>query len=564
MARSNYWTRKLERRRFLAGSAAGSVGVAGLLLTGCGGDDEEEGGGVTPGGQAPLTPISQSPTPSDNVPKDGVLKSRQTGPFASINPYKGLDSGLLWGFTIFDHLFYTPFDTGIRENFLATKIEQPDPLTINIGIGEGTFHNKPPANGRAIKAGDIKASLESAAKQTKISNSSWWTAVLDSVQTIDDKNITVKLKAVDAWTFSSTNFGSPIASSIIPQELAANPDLMDNNLCGSGRFQFVSHENGTNFKIERNPNWRIKGEPFLAGIQYKLIQEQALALTAFSSQEIDSVIPNNKLERDQLIGRHGANIDAETDISRSVWMVQARGDGQWKNPIVQKAIDMALDRKEFITLMNFGDGVLSGPVPPPFASQALTDAEVKANYDNFKPGEAKAILAATGFDLNIEYELKFYTPGERPAQFAQIVQSQLQKNLGMKIKLVGEDFANWLANSLYGSKYTGFITNPTLAYDDPSSYIGVYGKTIGGRPNWAGFVDDELDRLVTQQKTILDDRERNRAVHDIQLKALEKGAPFHPVFAAVTGTTYWNHVKGRIKGRGSYGLFNGRVYIEKK
>lgn len=549
----------------MAASGTAGIGVAGLVMAGCGDDDDDNGqsnGGQTPG--ATSSPAA-SPSGEAQVPdskKNGTLLSRQNNAYASINPYKGLDSGLLWGFTIFDHLFYTPYDTGKRELFLATKIETPDNLTINATIGEATFHNKAPINGRAVKATDIAASLASAAKQTKISNSSWWTQIMESVTATDDKNITVKLKAPDAWTFTSTNFGSPIASSILPEEFAKEPDKMDNELIGSGRYEFVSHQNGANFKIQRFNNWRIKGEPWLAGIQYKLIQEQALALTAFSAQEIYSVLPGNKLERDQLVQKHGKDIDVETDVSRAVWTLVHRGDGQWKNPKVMQAISKALDRKEFIQLMNLGDGELSGPVPPPFKSQALTDKEIGDTWGKQDVADAKALLSASGFDTSKEYNLKYYTPGERPAQFAQIVQQQLDKNLGIKIKLVGEDFGNWLAQSLYGSGFD-FITFPSLAYDDPSSYVGAYGKQIGGRPNWAGFVDEDLDADLQKQKATFDDEARNKLVHDIQLKAWERGAPYIPVFVPVSNTVTWGFVKGRIIGRGSYGLFNGRVYIDK-
>ena len=176
-----------------------------------------------PAGSATVVSVNATSGPeAANIPKDGILKLQQTAPFASINPYKGLDSGLTWGFLIYDHLWYTPLDTGIRENFLASSIEQPDPLHINVKLQDAVFQNKAPANGRAIKASDVKASLESAAKQTAISNSSWWTDTLDHIEAPDDHTVSFILKQVDAWTFSSTNGGSPIATSIMPEEIANN------------------------------------------------------------------------------------------------------------------------------------------------------------------------------------------------------------------------------------------------------------------------------------------------------------------------------------------------------
>lgn len=584
MERENYWTRRIARRRMLGGSVAAGAGITGWVLAGCGDDDSTKSTPTSSGGNGTSTagtPAAGSPTaakaagtpasvnaPSGpeaaNIPKDGTLRLRQLAPWASLNPYKGLDSGLTFGFTVFDHLWYTPLDTGIRENFLATTIEQPDPLHINVKIGPSVFHNKAPINGRAVKASDVKASFESAAKQTAISNSSWWTQSLDHVEAIDDTTLTIVMKQVDAWTFSSTNAGSPLAGSIIPEEIAKNVPFMDTNIIGSGRYEFVSSQNGTNLQLKRFDNWRLKPQPYTAGLQYKLIQEQAQALAAFQAKEIDQLLVNNKQEKDQLVAAAGSkNVTVDSETSRAVWLLEARGDGQWKDPRVSQAISLGLDRKEFIDLMAFGEGKLSGPVPPAFTSQAMTEKEIGDTYGKFDVADAKAKLAAAGFDTSKEYQLKYIIPGDNYAQFAQILQSQLQKNLGIKTKLVGEDFGKWLAQSLYGSQFDGFISYPTLAYDDPSSYIGAYGKKIGGRPNWSGFLDDELDDLLTKQKGTLADADRNKQVHDIQMKAWEKGAPFIPVFVPISNTVTWNYYKNRIVGRGSYGLFNGQYYIDK-
>ena len=549
----------------MAGSATTAIGASAWALAGCGDDDDEGSPAATPT-QAGVRPGTQTPpTPTvagEVIKKDGVYKARQGNIFATINPYGGLDSGLLWGFTIFDHLWYTPLDTGIRENFLATSIEQQDGTHFTVVIGEGKFHNKAPANGRTVTAQDVKASFETAAQQPRISNSSWWTQILDTIDTPDEKTLNFNLKAVDAWTFSSTNAGSPIASSILPEQIAADPSFMDRDLVGSGRFEFVSHENGTNFKLKRHENWRVEGEPYLAGQDFVLIQEQAQALAAFSAQQIYSNGLNNKLEREDIVRRHGNDIVIDTEDNRAVWLLQPRGDGQWADPRVIQAISMAVDRDELIELMNFGEGKVSGPVPPAFG-EALPPEELAETWGKTDVAAAKALIGQTAFDLSTEYTIKYPALGDRYQQFSTIVAAQLEKNLGMKIRVVAEDFGTWLGQSLYGSAYDGFVAYPTLAYDDPSSYIGVYSKLNGGRPNWAGYVNDEMDAAVTAQKQILDDGLRREAVRELQRTAWKNGAPYIPTFIAISSSASWGFVKGQVTGRGSYGLFNGKVWIDK-
>lgn len=573
MDRTNYWTRRLQRRRLLTGTAATGAGLVALALTGCGDDDDDGNGNggtatatATSSGVKPGTQTAPTPTVAGEVIKrDGIYQYRQTAPFANISPYNGLDSGLAWGLTlpVYDHLWYTPLDTGVRENFLATNIEQQDPLHFTVTIGEATFHNKPPVSGRAVTAEDVVASFTAASKATKISNSSWWTTVFDHAEAPDNKTVNFVLKAVDAWTFSSTNGGSPLGGSILPKEHAEDPSLMEKDLIGSGLFEFVSHENGANFVLKRFENYRVKDRPNLAGINAKLIQEQAQAIAAFKSGQIDGVIPNNKLETDSLKQEMGDKVVIDSELSRAIWLVQPRGDGPWADPKVSQAISLALDKKEMIELMGLGEGQESGPVPPTFTSYALTESQIAETYGKTDIAQAKQLIGATAIDLTKEYDLKFIVPGEPYQQFAQIVQSQLQANLGFKIKLVGEDFGKWLGQSLYGSDYSGFITYPTLSYDDPSSYIGSYATSIGGRPNWALWKNEELDAIVTKQKATLEDAGREALIKELQTKAWDAGAPFIPTFVRVTSTAYRDYVKGRVVGRGSYGYLVGSTYIDK-
>ncbi|GBD24607.1 Heme-binding protein A [bacterium HR29] len=554
---------RASRRRFLAGAGAAGLGAGGLLLAGCGDDEAPVATSTAPeGGASP----GSSPTvpPEADIPKDGILRLRQTAPWSSINPWKGLDSGLTWGFYVFDHLFYTPLDTLKPELFLATSLEQPEPTRIIFKLGEGYFHDKPPVNGCRVTARDVKASYETSIKQPGVSTTTFMTQVFAGIEVPDDETVIVKLNAPDARAFTSTALGGVITSSIIPEEICAQPEFMDRDIIGSGRFVFEGHEGGTNFRLRRFEKWRIPGEPWLAGMRWFLIQEQAQALAAFSAQDIDTVGLANVLERDQLVQRHGKDIEIDSDISRSVWVVLTRADGRWADPRVRRAVNLAIDRDEIIEIMTFGEGLKSGIMPPAFASVSLSEQELAETLWKFDPTQAKQLLAQAGFDTSQPIEIKVAALGDNYSKFAQAIAAQLEKNLGVKTNIVTEDFGTWLQKSLYGSEYKDLIVFPTLAYDEPSQYLRPYEKEIGGRPNWARFFDDELNQMIAKSRTIMDEEERFEALKEIQRKAIEKVAPAFPIYVPRTFAAYWYWVKGRVTGRGSFGLFNGRLYIDKR
>lgn len=179
MAGTNYWTRysnqRLTRRRVLGSGAVAGAGAAGLALVGCGDNDtaaDAPSATATTGAQQPTavpgeptatsTPVPTPTTPPpEKIRKEGVLELRHSTIYASINPYKGLDSGALWGFTIFDHLFGVPLDTLEPELMLGVNLEQPNPQTIIVTVGEAFFHDKAPADGRRILAGRYQSQLRS-------------------------------------------------------------------------------------------------------------------------------------------------------------------------------------------------------------------------------------------------------------------------------------------------------------------------------------------------------------------------------------------------------------------
>src|SRR3990172_1422826 len=104
---------RLSRRRLLRGAAGATLGAAGVALVGCAG----EGGRGQPSRTG--TPVAEgTPRPG------GTLRLRQDLVFPNLSPLEpglaNVAQGLFTGFTVFDHLWYVPTDTGGGVPLLAT------------------------------------------------------------------------------------------------------------------------------------------------------------------------------------------------------------------------------------------------------------------------------------------------------------------------------------------------------------------------------------------------------------------------------------------------------------
>ena len=568
-----YWTsQRVSRRKVLAGAAVGGAAVGAAAIVGCGGSSSK--GGTTPG--APTvsgTPKSKvTDGTQDGTPKPGgILNVRQGGPLPSMKVFGpsilALAQGLYLGFTTYDHMWYTPTDTGVRELFLATQVEQPDPLTVIATIGDATFHDKAPVSGRKVTAEDIVESFKRFRDEIGIGYD-WLHNVMDDITFTGDKTVTIKQKFPWAWVFTSSNAGSPITSSILPKEILHNDDILTKDAIGSGQWVLASHDNGANIKLAKFKNFRtfagtksIAGQPYLDGIQNKLITDDVAALAAFKAGDIDVYGFTNKTEADDMLKEFGNKIVVGSDLGRDYTTLMLKYEPPFLDQRVRQAFNLLIDRDEAIQLLAEGSGVKAGPIPPAHVLYALpeTDPELK-EYFRHDIADAKKLLEAASFDFNAELVLKHSV---RPvdANLAQVLQAQLKRG-GVNVKLLPEDLVKWFSQSLGTGNFhmTCFLHLP---YEDPDLPLRFYLGAEGDRKNFMDYKDPEVDTAVLAAAQELDEKARIEKVKAAQKVIMKKYSPMLNIFSEIGYGGRYSYVKGSISGRGSYGLFNRTSWLDK-
>ena len=576
MARTydRFLRQRLSRRRLLAGASGTALGAAALAACGGGGSSES----VTSGTPAPSGTATPAP---EVITKDGVLHGSHTTVLPSLNVFgaAALGSALTFGFSVFDHLWYVPLDTQEVELFLATNIENPDEmgLEIIVSMQEAFFHDKPPVNGRQVLASDVKASYDAFAADTLAPGHGWFNDFMESVEAPDDLTVIIRQKRPYAWVFHSAGAGSPAWSSILPEETlpTINPDGtlgdgtydLSKDLIGSGRLKIVENRSGEFFRLERHDKWRVEGEPFLAAVESSLITEPALRQAAFRARDLDSVPFSNKLESDQMVDQLGDDIYITSDLSRSYHTIQlSLKDTPFDNINVRKAVRLAINRQDLILGVSAGDpegGVFSGPVPPTQSAFAVSEEEEYFRHD---PAEARALLEEAAFPFDREFTLK-YPSSETQEKRATLLKEQFGA-VGIKVRIEGEDLlTKWLPQTLQTGAFE--MTSYTqLPYDDPTFPLVFYTthSALGaeeprGRNNM-DFYDEEITAAADAVDAELNVEARNELVKDAVRLIMAKEAPMINLYSSVTYTARWNWYKGLVIGRGSYGGFNGRSWID--
>ena len=559
-----YLRQRITRRRMLQASGATAAGAGAIALAGYGGDgrNADAAGRAVAGGEVTL---------------DGVLHTAHGQVLRDMNLFGGaaLAPNLAFGFTIFDHLFYVPLDTQVVQLMLATTVEQVDPegLEYRITIGESFFHDVPPVNGRPVLASDIKASYEAYAADNLAPGLGWHHDILESIEAPDDHTLIIKQNQPYAWFFHPGGAGNVASSNILPVETLDDSFDLSRQLIGSGRQMLTENRAGEFLRFQRHPNWRVAGEPFLAGITSSLIGELVQAQATFRAGNIDIVGLANRLEADDLASRMGDAVIITEGLSRSyhTLMLQLDRVPAFQDPRNRRAINKAINREQLIQGVEFNadGGAPAGPIPPAQAAYALSDDEME-EYFRHDPDEARALFQETDFDLDRTYNLVFATDGSGAQQRrAQLLKGQFEA-VGMRVTLEEQDLlTQWLPRTLPNGDFD--MTSYTqLPYDDPHFPMSFYTthSPLGdatdprGRNNMAYF-NEGLTTAIDDAEMDLDEASRIAKIKDVVRMMIDDEAPMINLYSSVEFGARRTWYKGTLPAsRGAFAGFNGRRWID--
>src|SRR5499426_3202996 len=167
---------------------------------------------------------------------------------------------------------------------LAEKWEHKTQTVIEFTLKKGVkFHNKPPVNGREVTADDVKYSIE------RFMAKSGFRArfeVVQSVDVVDRYTLRVTLKEPFAPFLNHLAASTYVA--ILPREV--EDKFKDFNrpeaMIGTGPFMLKSYQKGSQIAFERNPEYFVKGLPYLDGVVIEITPETNARLSLFRAGRV--------------------------------------------------------------------------------------------------------------------------------------------------------------------------------------------------------------------------------------------------------------------------------------
>jgi peptide/nickel transport system substrate-binding protein len=432
---------------------------------------------------------------------------------------------------VYDGLVEYDFDMNPLPCLAKSWTIAPDGKSVTFKLEEGVrFHD-----GKPFTSADVQYSIMEVLKKVHPRGPTNFQEV-EAVDTPDPHTAVFRLKNPAPYMMKAL---SAYESPILPKHLFEGTDVRNNphanSPVGTGPFKFVEWQRGQYLRLERNPDYWRKGQPYLDRVVARFIGEAQTRTAAVEKGEVSyaayGAVPNidaRRLAKESkalTVTTRGYEMDApilelEFNTTRK----------PFDNQKVRQAIAHAIDRKFVIDNIWFGYGKpATGPISSALAPTGIYTADVK-KYDvpnrmevaNKLLDEAGYPRKADGIRFEMTHDLTPY--GEEWRRFGEYVQ-QVLGQLGIKVTLRYEDVATWIRR-VYTNYDYDLSSDWLKTFGDP--VIGVqrqyWSKSIRPGVPWVNgtrWTSPEVDKLIEAAAIEADAKKRAALYHQFQKLVVE-------------------------------------------
>ena len=344
-----------------------------------------------------------------------------------------------------------------------------------------------------------------------------------------------------------------------------NAQTMRTAPIGTGPFKFVEWKRNETMKFVKNPDYFKKGKPYLDGIDWTIIPSVATRALAFTAGEHDMTFPSDTtvpIMKDILAKSPKAVCDLHpTNVSTNLIVNPEKPP--FDNVKVRQAMDMALDRDAFITILSEGKSNKAGAMlPGPEGLWGFTPEELAkipgygsgAEVEKAR-GEARKIMEGLGYSADKPLQVKVATRNIAVYRDPAVILIDQLKAIHIAGELEVVDTSIWHAK-VARKDYAVGLNLTGVGVDDPDSNL-VENYTCKSERNYTEYCNKEVEKLIFEQSSETDLAKRKAMVLDIQRKLIEDVA--RPIiYYSRTATCWQPHVKGYVANRN--GIYNNSRY----
>ena len=387
------------------------------------------------------------------------------------------------------------------------------------------WHDGQPFSSKDVKyTFDVIREVPGAQAKLRVNPRKLWYENVASVDTPDPDTVIFRLNRPQPSLLLMLGSGY---APIYPAHVA--PAELRTRCVGTGPFKLKEFRPGEYIELVKNPDYMIKGRPYLDGIRYVIVRERSTRFSALQAGRLDVSYPS-ELARTISESTKQANprlvmVETSTNVNDNILL-------NFKRPIFQdarirRAINLAIDRRDYIKAGRQGGAVPGGVMlPKPYGVWGLSEKDLVKlpgmGEAAKNKAEAKKLLADAGYGPVKPLKLTVQT---RTTSYfldvASFVIDQL-KQVGIDPTLEQVEMGVWHAK-LTRRDYELAANNTGIGPDDPDANL--YENFKCGSPrNYSDFCNPEVDRLIDEQSATLDFAKRLTLVQELDRRLQLEGA----------------------------------------
>ena len=393
----------------------------------------------------------------------------------------------------------------------------PDGLVYTFNLHEGvTFHDRSP-----LTSADLKATFERIAHppQGVVSLRKSTMQDIASIDTPDATTVVFRLNTVNASMLD--NLASPFNCVYSAAKLKEDPKFPENNILGSGAFQFVEYVRGTYMLTKRFDDYFRRGLPYLDGYKAYFVKSGGVVPGMLGGQFDVEFRGRTPSERDQLL----------KSADKDRWVLH---EGPWAtvdivifntthkpfdDPRVRRALSLAIDRwggNESLSKITFVKA--TGGFLRPGYEYALPEAELLKipGYDrNIEKSrvEARRLLKEAGAE-NLSLKLHNRTVAEPYTPVGVFLIDQW-KRIGVNVEHSQVETSPYFSNLVDGN-FDVALYPITVPADEVTAQHQSHLTNAKSPISYSRHTDKKLDDLWEQQSRTLDPVKRKAIVHEFE------------------------------------------------
>ncbi len=422
-----------------------------------------------------------------------------------------------------------------------------DRLTYTFKIRQGIqFHD-----GSQLTAKDVKATYDKIIfpPEGVVSARQATYAVVDKVEAPDAQTVIFRLKHPSASFLA--NLASPWNFIYKADILAKDPRWYEKNIMGSGPFTYSEYVAGSHWVGKKNPNYFMKGRPYLDGYKAVIIRDTAPRVAAVrSGQALIEFRGFNPAARDDIVKTAGDQVV----VQESPWVCNLTVTlNNEKKPFddvrVRRALTLAIDRwgaskaLSQISVMKYVGGLFR-----PGSQFAIPESELVKlagfgkNIEAARK-EARRLLKEAGVPEGFSFTLKNRNVRE-PYEVTGIYVIDQWRQVGLNVNHVQQEEGAYFNDFRQGNFDAGIDFSCDFM-DDPDLQLFKFISSEKSPVNYARYKDSVLDDLYDKQSRATDPKERLKLIRQFEKRVIdEKAYQFPPTLWWQRIVPHWNKLKG--------------------